>query len=85
MRIAGLRIGAPQARLLASNLRDAGFEDTAAKLERAIELHVATEAPLTWADHEAILVALGDNCPTSLSRLRREVLEEQRRIRRLSS
>jgi len=43
---------------------------------------VATEAPLTWADHEAILVALGDNCPTSLSRLRRELLEEQRRMRR---
>jgi len=82
MRIAGLRLGASPARLLAGIVRDAGFEETAAKLEQAIELHVATEAPLTWADHEAILVALGDNCPTSLSRLRRELLEEQRRMRR---
>jgi hypothetical protein len=83
MRIAGLRIDPPVARLLAEIVRDAGFEDTAARLEQAIELRVATEAPLTWADHEAMLVALGDNCPTSLSRLRRELLEEQRRLRRL--
>ena len=83
MRIAGLRLGAAPARLLAGIVRDAGFDETAAKLEQAIELQVATEAPLTWADHEAILVALGDNCPSSLARLRRELLEEQRRMRRL--
>jgi hypothetical protein len=83
MRIAGLRIDPPVARLLAGLVRDAGFEDTAARLEQAIELRVATEAPLTWADHEAMLVALGDDCPTSLSRLRRELLDEQRRLRRL--
>jgi hypothetical protein len=83
MRIAGLRLGAPVARLLAEIVRDAGFADTAARLEQAIELRVTVEAPLTWADHEAILVALGDECPSSLSRLRRELLDEQRRARRL--
>ena len=83
MRIAGLRVGAPVARLLTDIVRDAGFDDTAARIAHAIELRVTTEAPLTWADHEAILVALGDNCPASLSRLRRELLEEQRRMRRL--
>lgn len=83
MRIAGLRIGTPQTRLLTGIVRDAGFEATASRLEQAVELRVSTEAPLTRADHEAILAALGDNCPTSLSRLRRELLEEQRRLRRL--
>jgi hypothetical protein len=85
MRIVGLRIGAPVARLLVGIVRDAGFEDTAMRIEEAIELQVATEAPLTAADHDAILVALGANCPASLSRLRRELLEEQRRLRRFSS
>ena len=82
MRIVGLRLGAPVARLLVDILYDAGFDSTAAKIAQAIELRLATEAPLTAADHEAILVALGDNCPTSLSRLRRELLEETRLRRR---
>jgi hypothetical protein len=82
VRIAGLRIAVPAARLLVGILRDAGVHDTAARIEQAIELQVATEAPLTVEDHEAILVALGDNCPASLSRLRRELLEEQRWLRR---
>jgi len=81
MRIVGLRIGAPIARLLAEILDEAGFVDTAGKISEAIELQVTTEAPLTLADHEAILVALGDRCPPELARLRRELLEEQRRIR----
>jgi hypothetical protein len=81
MRIAGLRLGAPVARLLSQILADAGFTDTAARITQAIELQVTTEAPLTLVDHEAILVALGDRCPPELSRLRRELLEEQRRLR----
>ena len=85
MRIAGLRIDARVARLLVGLLGDAGYGDTAARIEQAIELRVATEAPLTVDDHEAILVALGNDCPVSLSRLRRELLEEQRRRRRLPS
>jgi hypothetical protein len=81
MRIAGLRIGAPVARLLPQILYEAGYADTAGKISQAIELQVTTEAPLTLEDHEAILVALGDRCPPELGRLRRELLEEQRRLR----
>jgi len=81
MRIVGLRIGAPVARLLVDLLEDAGFGSTAAKIAEAIELQVTTEAPLTTADHEAILIALGSDCPAGLSRLRRELLEERRRLR----
>ena len=81
MRIAGLRLGAPVARLLVQILDEAGFQDTAARISQAIELRVTTEAPLTLADHEAILSALGDRCPPELYRLRRELLEEQRRLR----
>jgi len=82
VRIAGLRIAAPAARLLVGILQDAGYQDTAARIEQAIEVQVATEAPLTMEDHEAILEALGNSCPTSLTRLRRELLEEQRWLRR---
>jgi hypothetical protein len=64
-------------------LQDAGFDETAARIGQALELRVTTEAPLTMADHDAILVALGNSCPDSLARLRRELLEEQRRARRL--
>jgi hypothetical protein len=81
MRIVGVRIGTPIARLLAEILESAGFDSTAEKIAQAIELQVTTEAPLTTADHEAILVALGSRCPPELSRLRRELLEEQRRRR----
>ena len=82
MRIAGLRIAAPAARLLVGVLQDAGSHETAARIEQAIVLEVATEAPLTVEDHEAILEALAADRPTSLSRLRRELLEEQRWLRR---
>ncbi len=81
MRIVGLRIAAPSARLLTQVLEEAGFAATAGKVSQAIELKVTTEAPLTAADHEAILVALGSRCPPELARLRRELLEEQRRLR----
>ena len=81
MRIVGLRLAAPVARLLVDILDEAGFGSTAAKIAEAIELQVTTEAPLTADDHEAILVALGSNCPASLARLRRELLEERRRMR----
>ena len=63
MRIVGLRIAAPIARLLTQVLEEAGFADTAGKVSQAIELQVTTEAPLTAADHEAILVALGQPVP----------------------
>ena len=82
MRIVGLRIAAPAARLLQQILDDGGHHATAARVAEAIELQVTTEAPLTAADHEAILLALGDECPPSLARLRRELLEERRRLRR---
>ncbi len=81
MRICGVRISAPAARLLAELLHGAGSNDTASKVATAIELQVTTEAPLTVADHEAILSVLGGHCPTGLSRLRRVLLEEQRHRR----
>ena len=81
MRIVGVRISAPFARLLVERLEDAGFDGTARKIAQAIEVQVATEAPLTVADHEAILVALEGHCPAGLYRLRGELLEEQRRLR----
>jgi hypothetical protein len=82
MRIAGLRIAAPAARMLLEILEDGGYAATAARIAEAIALQVTTEAPLTAGDHEAILLALGETCPSSLVRLRRELLEEQRRRRR---
>jgi hypothetical protein len=85
MRIAGLRIAAPAARLLQEILEEGGYAATAARIAEASALQVTTEAPLTAADHEAILLALGDRCPASLARLRRELLEEQRRLRRFSA
>ena len=82
MRIVGLRIAAPAARMLQEILEDGGPDVAAARIAEAIELRVTTEAPLTAEDHEAILLALGEACPTGLARLRRELLEEQRRLRR---
>jgi hypothetical protein len=82
VRIVGLRIAAPAARMLQEILEDGGHAATAARIAEAIELRVTTEAPLTAEDHEAILLALGEACPTGLARLRRELLEEQRRLRR---
>jgi len=83
MRIAGIRLQPTVARLLAEILDGAGFRDTAFKVTDAIERGTTTEVALTLTDHEAILVALGGQCPTTLARLRRELLEEQRRLRAL--
>ncbi len=81
MRIAGVRISAPAARVLVEILQGAGSDDTSSKIANAIELQVTTEAPLTIADHDAIVSALGGYCPASLGRLRRILLEEQRHRR----
>jgi hypothetical protein len=80
MRIAGVRVSPPAVRLLVQILDDAGYPATAVTLRQAIELQ-ALEPALTIEDVEAMLVALGDNCPTSLARLRRKLLEIERRRR----
>lgn len=84
MRIAGVHLEGSVARLLSEVLEGQGFHDTAFKIADAIERQITTEAPLTIADHEAILEALGRHCPSTLERLLRELLEEQRRIRRIT-
>jgi hypothetical protein len=68
-------------RLLEEILREKGYVETAAKLADGIRVQ-ALEAPLTLDDHEAILRALGDHCPSGLARLRRELLDDemQRRL-----
>jgi len=80
MRIAGVRVSPPAVRLLVQMLDDAGYPATAGTLRQGIELQ-AIEPALTIEDYEAMLLALGDNCPTSLARLRRELLEFDRRRR----
>ena len=84
MRIAGVRLGAPVARVLSEILRAEGFASTADKVADAIERQITIEAPLTLADHEAILEALGRNCPATLHRLRQRLLEERRYVRRVT-
>jgi hypothetical protein len=80
MRIAGVRVSPPAVRLLAQILDDAGYAQTAATLRQGIELQVL-EPALTLEDYQAMLLALGDHCPTSLARLRRELLEDDMRRR----
>ena len=84
MRIAGVRLGAPVARLLSEILEGEGYPETAGKIAGAIEQKITLEAPLTPADYEAILDALDRNCPATLYRLRTELLEQQRRLRRIT-
>jgi hypothetical protein len=84
VQIVGVHLGAPVARLLCELLDSRGSPETAAKIADAIERRWTLEAPLTLADHEAIIEALAENCPTTLHRLRTELLEEQRRIRRIT-
>jgi hypothetical protein len=84
MRIAGVRLGAPVARVLSEILRAEGFPSTADKVAGAIEQKMTVEAPLTLADHEAIIEALGRNCPPTLYRLRESLLDEQRYVRRVT-
>jgi hypothetical protein len=80
MRIAGVRVSPPSVRLMAQILDDAGYPETAATLTEAIRLQ-ALEPALTLEDYQAMLVALGDHCPTGLARLRRELLEDDMRRR----
>ena len=84
MRIAGVRLGAPVARLLAEILRAEGFPVTADKVADAIERQITVEAPLTLEDHGAILEALTRDCPSTLNRLRRRLDEERRYVRRVT-
>jgi hypothetical protein len=84
MRIAGVRLGAPVARLLSEILETEGYPATAGKIADAIRLKVTVEAPLAGADYEAIAEALSRNCPAPLYRLRTELLEQQQRLRRIT-
>jgi hypothetical protein len=81
MRIAGMRVQAPVARLLAEVLESEGFAPTSAKITEAISLRVTAEVPLTPTDYQAILDALDRNCPSTLYSLHRRLGEEERRIR----
>lgn len=78
MRIAGVRVSPESVRLLADILDGAGYPVTATTLREGIALQVV-EPALTLEDHRAMLHALGDHCPTSLARLRRELLEDDMR------
>ena len=82
MRVAGVRLAAPVARLLADMLESEGHPEIAATIGQAIALQVTTEAPLTLEDHAAILDMLTRDCPSTLNRLRHELAEEERRLRR---
>ena len=84
MRIVGVRLDAPVARLLSDTLRAEGFPSTADKVADALNRQITTEAPLTLDDHQAILDALSRNCPSTLHRLRERLLEEQRYVRRVT-
>ena len=84
MRIAGVRLGAPVARVLSEILEIEGYPATAGKIAEAIKLQVTVEAPLTGADYDAMAEALSRNCPATLYRLRTELLEQQRRLRRIT-
>ena len=84
MRIAGVRLGAPVARLLSEVLESEGYPATAGKIADAIELQVTVEAPLTGVDYEAIAEALSRTCPAPLYRLRTELFEQQQRLRRIT-
>jgi hypothetical protein len=81
MRIAGVRLGAPVARLLSEILESEGYSETAGKIADAIERQITIEAPLTLEDYEAISAVLAHNCPAPLYRLRTALLEELRRLR----
>jgi hypothetical protein len=84
MRVAGVHLGAPVARLLSETLESEGFPQTSAKIADAIERRITVEAPLTLDDYEAIATALSRNCPTPLYRLRTELLKDLHRLRRVT-
>ncbi len=85
MRIAGVRVGAPVARLLSEILESEGYPETAGKIADAIKRQITVEAPLILEDYEAISAVLAEDCPAPLYRLRTELLEELRRLRRITS
>ena len=84
MRIAGMRLGAPVARLLSEILEDEGYPETAGKIADAIARRVTVDVALTLEDYEAIAEVLAQDCPAPLYRLRTELLEELRRLRRVT-
>ena len=84
MRIAGVHLGAPVARLLSETLEREGYPDTASKIADAIARKITVEAPLTLDDYEAISAALSRNCPAPLYRLRTELLKDLQRLRRIT-
>ncbi len=84
MRIVGVRLGAPVARLLSEILEAEGYPETAGKIADAIRRQITVEAPLILEDYEAISVVLAQDCPAPLYRLRTELLEELQRLRRVT-
>ena len=84
MRVAGVHLGAPVARLLSETLESEGFPETGAKIADAIERRITVDAPLTLDDYEAISAALSRNCPAPLYRLRTELVKELQRLRRIT-
>jgi hypothetical protein len=73
MRIAGVRLGAPVARLLSEILEREGYPETEGKIAGAIERGITVEAPPTLDDYESISQALSHNCPAPLYRLQTEL------------
>jgi hypothetical protein len=84
VRIAGVHLGAPVARLLSEILESEGYPETAGKIADAIKRQITVEAPLTLGDYEAISAVLAHNCPAPLYRLRTELLEDLQRLRRIT-
>jgi hypothetical protein len=84
VRIAGVRLGAPVARLLAEIVQGERYPETAARLVGAIDRRITVEARLTLADHQAIIECLSRNCPPTLGRLRQELDDERRYVRRVT-
>jgi hypothetical protein len=84
MRIAGVRLQAPVARLLSEILEREGFPETAAAVANALERGITTEAPLMRSDYETILEALDRSCPPTLYNLRRNLREDERYLRRVT-
>jgi hypothetical protein len=84
MRVAGVRLQAPVARLLSDILEAEGHPGTAAAITGAIAQRATVEAPLTGADYQAILETLDRSCPSTLYRLHRALREDQRYMRRVT-
>ena len=73
VRIAGVHLSAPVARLLSEILVSEAYPETARTIAEAIDMQVTVEAPLAGADYSAIADALGRNCPATLYRLRTQL------------